>query len=290
MPSVSIVLPTRNRPQFLTEAVDSIRAQTLDDFELIIVDDASQPETAHLIAELVESDKRFKRVTNPFQRGVAASLNVGFDQATGDYLTWTSDDNIYRHSALEVMAKMIRGQDFVYSDMTLIDDMGLVIGHQKAHSSEELLLRNVVGSCFLYTRAVSQKVGAYDDTLRLVEDWEYWVRVAKAGFKMKAIPDDLYECRMHMGSELEHHRSELNTNTEIVLRRHLSTLPEPHHTACTLHLALMEWSKGHKKQAKQLGRKAMNRAALKFYKRELSDAMFGPGTSSKWTKTSQTGR
>lgn len=285
MQTVSVVLPTRNRADMLQESVDSVLAQTHRAWELIIVNDASNEETSQRIAELADRDDRISLVSNTFQEGVAASLNKGFAKATGDLHTWTSDDNLYRPQAFEVMAKMLVGHDIVYTDMTLIDDMGLVIGHTRAHSPQELLLRNVVGSCFLYTRAMAQRVGAYDTHLRLVEDWDYWIRAAKAGFRFKAVPDDLYECRMHMGSLLEQIRPELNVNVEAMLHKHLGSLPEPHQSACLLHLALIEWGRGHKKQAKQLGRKAFGMTSLKYFKRELSDAVFGPGTSDKWTKT-----
>lgn len=285
MPLVSIVLPTRNRAEMLRESVESVRNQSHQNWELIIVDDASTDETAQIVDGIVSADDRVKYVRNPVNEKVAVSLNTGFDLARGEYLTWTSDDNLYRPGALGVMVKMIGDADFVYADMTLIDAVGQTIGHQKAKPADQLLLKNVIGSCFLYHRKVLDRVGGYDKQWRLVEDWDYWIRAAKFNMRFKPIPDDLYECRLHSSSELETHRPELTENVERLLHKHLGSLPEPHHSAGLLHLAEIEWRNGHKKEAKRYARKAFGGPAIKLYKRELYDGLFGPGSSQKWMKT-----
>ena len=285
MPLVSIVLPTRNRADLLRESVESVRSQSHKNWELIIVDDASTDETTQVIDELVESDERIKYVRNPVNEKVAGSLNNGFALAKGDFLTWTSDDNLYRPGALDVMVKMISDADLVYADMTLIDAVGLTIGHQKARPPAQLMLRNVIGSCFLYNRKILDRVGAYDKQWALVEDWDYWIRAAKFKMRMKPIPDDLYECRMHDSSELSTRRQDLLDYIEKLMHKHLGSLPEPHHAAGLLHLAEIEWRHGHKKEAKRYARKAFGGPAIKLYRQELYDGLFGPGSSQKWLKT-----
>ena len=123
MQLLSIVLPTRNRADQMAEAVESVRNQSYKDWELIIVDDASTDATAERLDEIVKGDERIKCIRNPVQEGVGGSLNHGFELARGDLLTWTSDDNLYRPAALEVMVKMIEHHDLVYSAMTLVDDV-----------------------------------------------------------------------------------------------------------------------------------------------------------------------
>ena len=106
MPKVSIVLPTYNGSAFITEAIDSILNQTFSDFELIIVNDCSTDNTFQLCKDYAQKDKRIKLISNSTNLKLPASLNVGFSYATGEYFTWTSDDNYYKDNAIE---KMVNG-------------------------------------------------------------------------------------------------------------------------------------------------------------------------------------
>lgn len=284
MPTVSIVLPTHNRANYLSQAVESIKAQTYRDWELIIVDDASTDETAQLVDEFAQSDQRIRAVRNPYNEKVAGSLNHGFSLAQGELLTWTSDDNLFKPEALDVLVKMIPGSDFVYSEMTLIDDVGQRVGNVNAIPPTQILLANVLRGCFLYTRRVKDRVGDYDKQWFLVEDWDYWIRSLKAGFKFKAVPDNLYEYRIHGGSMAEMRKHEIDEQIEKLMRHHLGALPEPHHSACLLHIARFEWEKGNRKEGRRLAKSAMHKTAMKLYRGALLDGLFGPGTAKKWTK------
>src|SRR5713226_9118464 len=102
-PLVSIVLPTYNRRDYLEQAIQSCLVQTYTHWELIIVDDASADATPGTIAMHLESDGRIHAVRHPTNRGLPSALNTGFSMAHGDYLTWISDDCIYRPNALAEM-------------------------------------------------------------------------------------------------------------------------------------------------------------------------------------------
>src|SRR5262245_14921396 len=99
--------------------------------------------------------------------------------------------------------------DLVYADFTVIDDEGMATGEGWAGPIEELPLRNSIGACFLYRRAVHDCLGGYDEDLALVEDWDYWLR-ASASFRLARLREDLYLYRCHKnsltGTQLEHVR------------------------------------------------------------------------------------
>jgi glycosyltransferase involved in cell wall biosynthesis len=93
-PLVSVVIPTRNRPDFLRAAVASILDQTLGDFEVLVVDDASTYETAEVLAALAADDARLRVLTLPVQSGCNAARNCAFDHVRGRYVALLDDDDL----------------------------------------------------------------------------------------------------------------------------------------------------------------------------------------------------
>src|SRR5258708_28767526 len=98
---VSIVLPSYNGASYLKQSIDSCLAQTHKNIELIIVNDGSYDDTEKIVKSY--NDLRITYLKSTLTRGISASLNKGFSKATGEYLTWTSDDNYYVPTAIEKM-------------------------------------------------------------------------------------------------------------------------------------------------------------------------------------------
>lgn len=92
---ISIVLPIYNGEKYMKQSIDSVINQTYANWELLIVDDGSTDNTAAIAREYAEKDNRIKYYKNPQNMRLPKTLNRGFSLATGDYLTWTSDDNYY---------------------------------------------------------------------------------------------------------------------------------------------------------------------------------------------------
>ncbi len=206
-PRVSIVLPAYNQAHFLPEALDSIFAQTCQDFELIVVNDGSTDDTAEVVADY-QQRHAFTAIEQANQ-GLPAALNTGFKQAGGDYLTWTSSDNILLPNMLDVLSTAL-DQDpaigLVYADRYLITDEGVNLGRFDLpdYDPDLLLHVNLVHCCFLYRSACMAQVGLYDPEFIYGEDWEYWIRISQY-YAMKHIPTALYRYRLHetsMTSEL----------------------------------------------------------------------------------------
>ena len=194
---ISIILPTHNGARYLRQSIDSCLTQTYADFELIIVDDGSDdPRVAAILTP--QTDPRIRVLRLEKNAGLPAALNAGFREARGTMLTWTSDDNLFRPNALEVMTRELkRGDaDFVYARATSIDEEGKAIGSIVPRPADQLALDNCIGPCFLFTRRVWGEIGTFDSAMRLVEDYDYWVRVSKR-FHMRPLADDLYLYRQH---------------------------------------------------------------------------------------------
>ncbi|MCE5308740.1 MAG: glycosyltransferase [Acidobacteriales bacterium] len=227
MSLVTIVLPTYNGIKFLAEAIEGVVSQTYKNWELIIVDDGSTDRTFDIAARFSESDGRIKVIRNRENVGLPRSLNIGMKTGTGQLLTWTSDDNIYRPEAMSRMADYLHrnaGVWFVYADATAIDEEGQVLRPVIAGEPPELLRGNCIGACFLYRREVYRVVGDYDVCSRLAEDYEYWLRVSKH-FRMAPLHEDLYLYRVHSDSLTELHREKARAVVGQALRRHAIGLP-----------------------------------------------------------------
>jgi glycosyltransferase involved in cell wall biosynthesis len=197
LPKVSIVLPTYNGAKYLRTSIDSCLAQTCKDFELIIVDDASSDETASIIKSY--TDPRIRYVRNSKNQRLPNSLNIGFKEAKGQYLTWTSDDNVYAPHAIGTMLKSLEmyRYDFVYADNFIFDNDDLSNAqHLMLTDYGEISKSNCIRACFLYSRRVMEKVGLYDPDMELIEDYDYWVRISKH-FYMHHLKEPLYYYRYH---------------------------------------------------------------------------------------------
>ena len=203
---VSIVLPTYNGEKYIRESIQSVLKQTYADWELIVVDDCSQDSTNHIITEYAEMDDRIKVFRNEKNLKLPQSLNIGFLKASGDYLTWTSDDNLYKPEALEKLLNVLqRNADcgLVFSRMEYIDAAGRLIGLSDTPKNvKELYYHNIVGASFMYTRKEYKQIGDYNAGKFLMEDYDYWLRVARF-FQVEYLPDVLYQYRQHEGSLTE---------------------------------------------------------------------------------------
>lgn len=195
---VSIVLPTYNRAKFLRKSIDSCLGQTYGDIELIIVDDGSTDETSEIVNSY--HDVRIKYIRHGENRGLPNSLNTGFANSSGKYLTWTSDDNYYYPEAIKEMVSFLkeRGCSFVYCDHYWVNDENKYI-HIKLPDTVSLDKGNHIHGCFLYTREVMETIGEYDPATKLAEDYDYWIRVSKK-FSMCHLNKILYVYRVHKQS------------------------------------------------------------------------------------------
>lgn len=202
-PIVSIVLPSYNGAKYIRESIDSVLGQTFPSWELILVDDCSTDETAAIAASYAAKDSRIRVIHNAVNQRLPRSLNVGFHEARGRYLTWTSDDNRYLPRAIEVMVRALDvdpATPMVCADMDYIDESGAVLGRADAYEDDLIWVENRVGACFLYRREALSQVGGYDPAKVYVEDYDYWLRLRCRMGEIQRIPEPLYQYRLHSGS------------------------------------------------------------------------------------------
>lgn len=191
-PKVSIILSTYNGAKYIRQSIDSCLNQTYRNIELIVVDDGSRDGSFEIIKSY--DDKRMSYICHEKNMGLPCGLNTGFKKATGDYLTWTSDDNLYAENAIEKMLNFVESKDceFVYCAYYRFKD-------EFKKNSHYSITNNHIGPCFLYSRKVKETIGEYDPDTILAEDYDYWLRVSKI-FSIHQLNEPLYFFRVHKES------------------------------------------------------------------------------------------
>lgn len=200
-PRVTVVMPCYNAHRHLGEAIDSVRAQTLDGVEIVIVDDgSSDPATAAFLATL-PPDIRIVRQEN---RGLAGARNTGFREARGRWVLPLDCDDRLAPTMLErcVAALEHSTASYAYAGMMLFgDDTGEV---RKTLNFFEQLATNQLPYCLLLPRELWLEAGGYDETMRQgYEDWEFNIRLGALGHSGTPVPEPLFHYRVSAGGMLK---------------------------------------------------------------------------------------
>lgn len=209
-PLISIILPVYNGENFLAESISSCLNQTYTNIELIIVDDCSTDNSLDIAEHFKRKDSRVKIIKNGLNKKLPSSLNIGHKQASGDFITWTSDDNIFHENALEKMFLKLDQEkaDLVYCDYLILNQESEIIGQSRLKPLEYLLFYGVIGACFLYRKEVYYKNNGYREDLFLVEDYDFWLRAIKHSVFVRIDIPVYYYYRYHSNSLTERMKKE----------------------------------------------------------------------------------
>ena len=210
---VSVVIPCYNPTLFLKEALASVRAQTYEPVEIIIVDDGTdRPESRELLKSVAPRVTHFIQQPN---RGPGAARNTGFSAACGSYLLpLDADDKLEPIFIAECMqALQIHTEaPFVYTDYRVFGGIDYVerLGDYNLYS---LLNQNTVAYASLIRRAAWELAGGYDESRRPgYEDWDFWLRLGERGRFGYHVPRALFNYRKSRRSwftQAQEHHQEL---------------------------------------------------------------------------------
>ncbi|MEK7846443.1 MAG: glycosyltransferase family 2 protein [Nitrospinota bacterium] len=196
MSKVSVIIPTYNRAHLLGRAIESVLEQTFQDFELIVVDDASTDGTGQLIRTF--GDKRIRYIQHDMNKGSNASRNTGLRHARGEYVAFLDSDDEWLPEKLEKQLKVFqRGSEKLglvstrYSDEYLDPDEPFM-PHYRGNIFHKLLTENIIGSAStpLIKTTCFEKAGLFDETMPASQDWDMWIRIAQH-FEFDFVPEIL---------------------------------------------------------------------------------------------------
>jgi len=185
MPIVSVVIPTRSRPTWLKEAVESVLAQTMSDLEIVIVLNGATIEAAEM-ANRLGADPRVK-VVEMAALTVPAARNLGMAAARGEWIAFLDDDDIWLPQKLEIQLAAARaaGVGIVTCNFVQFNDSGDIIPSGLAPRpaglsfAEALLLGNYVsgGSALIVKASIVRAIEGWDERISCC-DWDLWRRLS----------------------------------------------------------------------------------------------------------------
>lgn len=187
-PAVSVVLPARDAERTIAQTIRSVLEQTLDDLELIVVDDGSVDGTLTEVRAI--PDGRI-RVMSSRRRGLGAARNVGLRSAAGDFVAFIDADDLWSPEKLMTHVAALREQKravFAYSWTLFIDAQGRYLfakSPDRVHGDVRNALRKeyflASGSNLFVRRDTALQVGGFDEHLGAAQDWDFALKLAELG-------------------------------------------------------------------------------------------------------------
>lgn len=186
-PKVTIVIPVYNGSNYLAEAIDSALDQTYDNIEVVVVNDGSgdKGKTEEIALSYGDKIRYFSKENN----GVASALNMGIREMTGEYFSWLSHDDVYYPHKVESQIKRLASEakDVVlYSDYDTIDGESRFKRHVENKHVEPHCFRYALtishplhGCTALVPKALFDRFGLFDESLRTTQDYDMWFRLSK---------------------------------------------------------------------------------------------------------------
>jgi hypothetical protein len=187
-PQFSVLVPVFNHERFIVDALESLRKQTIDSWEAIIVDDGSTDSTPSILDSYVDRDHRF-RVIHKANGGVGSALNRGLGEATCDWICWLSSDDLFEPAKLHLHRKLISGDPACLFHVThfrdLDDATGVLVATplDSRFPTENVQVLSLFRSNFIHgnsiciNRAAWLEIGGFDESLRWGQDYDMWLRL-----------------------------------------------------------------------------------------------------------------
>ncbi|PTY05449.1 hypothetical protein DB347_13795 [Opitutaceae bacterium EW11] len=205
-PLISVVMPVYNAERYLREAVDSILAQSLRDFELIAVDDGSKDRSKTVLDDYASRDPRVRVISRP-NTGIVGALNDGLDAARGELIARMDSDDWVTPNRFERQVAFLREHSdhvCVGSYFNYMDASGALVKWNPRETDpaaiERALLSGDGGALIhpviLLRRSALEKAGVYRVEAQWVEDLDLYLRLARIG-KLSNVPEVLLHYRYH---------------------------------------------------------------------------------------------
>lgn len=232
-PLVSVIVPAYNAASFVERAVYSALNQDYEFLEIVVIDDGSEDDTAEIVSSII--DKRIKLIKLGKNSGECAAMNRGMEHAKGAYIAFLDADDEWQPNKITVQVKEILQNDncafvtcndteiypdgrVVVNDWNIIDSndfegsgrKNMVVVDQDVlvkgrHAWKTLLFKTFVSKPTVLARASSiEKVGGFNETLKVAGDQDMWIRLALTG-EVGCVPENLVIVHKNPGSLMNRH-------------------------------------------------------------------------------------
>jgi glycosyltransferase involved in cell wall biosynthesis len=209
---ISVIIPTKNRPDFLLQAVQSVLLQTHAEFEILVVNDGD---------DLIQFNHEKIRVLNNQKRGAVVARNFGVTQTRGTHIAFLDDDDMWiDRQHLERAA--VRDAEFYFADgvMKFADGTSSAFAHDAnvetlAHDNTILI------SAVVYEKVLHGKLGMFDETLPYYWDWDWYLRAARSGASFYHCDIPAVDIRVHaQNMSADQNQSARQANLNLLCSKH----------------------------------------------------------------------
>jgi glycosyltransferase involved in cell wall biosynthesis len=204
---VSVVVPCYNQGSFLSEALQSVLAQTYTNWECIIVNDGSTDDTPEIINDWAARDSRFKPV-NLKNGGVSNARNKGIAIARGYYILPLDGDDKISNNYIEKLVQAMRADQDLKVVYGSIIKFGVVNEKWELpdYSFKKIVTSNMIHCSGLYRKSDFDSLeGGYDVNMNEgIEDWEFWINFLKPGGQARRVDDAILYYRVKEESRMTH--------------------------------------------------------------------------------------
>lgn len=214
---ISVIMPTYKRSQFLSRAIDSVLGQTYSNIEVVVVDDNGEgtqyrTDTEQCMLKYTNNNKVLY-IKNPINLGGGKARNAGIEAATGYYITFLDDDDIYLPEKVEVQVNHMTqfDLDLTFMDVRLHDSKDRLIDYRKHTyvkdtSNESLLKYHLMyhltpTATYMFKRTAILSIGGFAD-IKLSQEYMLMLECIKSGMKIGYVPEAYVIQYIHEGERL----------------------------------------------------------------------------------------
>jgi teichuronic acid biosynthesis glycosyltransferase TuaG len=231
---VSIIMPAYNAEKYIAASIESVLAQTYSDWELIVVDDGSTDSTATVVQEFATSDPRVRYIFQENGR-LGKARNTGISNSTGRLIAFLDSDDLWLPTKLEVQtramaennADVVYSKSYVFCDENIDDETQTLTSSAGKFSGPDFfdsLIRypQIPVLTVLFKRSALDRVGLFEEgkAYHGCEDYDLWLRLARAGLVFYGMPDILARYRRH-GTAMTAMRSNMFKLTLLIVQRYI---------------------------------------------------------------------
>lgn len=230
-PPISLIITVYNQERYLGAAIESVLAQTRQDFELLVWDDGSGDRSQDIARHYAASDRRIQVIAAEHS-GRAPSRKAALALCQGTYIGWLDSDDLLAPTALEETAAFLEAHPkvgLVYTDYVIIDAKGNVKGIGQRcgipYSKNRLLIDFMTFQFRLMRRDIYSQVGGIDESMAMAEDYDLCLRLSEVT-PIKHLTQPLYQYRIYKPNTMHQQIEQLEWTAEAsrraIVRRSLA--------------------------------------------------------------------
>ncbi|MBC9875433.1 glycosyltransferase family 2 protein [Macrococcoides bohemicum] len=220
--TVSIIMPVYNNEKYVTESIESVKKQTYQDWELLIINDKSTDNSLSIVKEAAKKDSRIRIIDLKENKGVANARNVGMSEATGKYIAFLDGDDLWAPEKLEKQIKFMKENNATFTNTFYgkinqnSEDLNITITSKLLSNYDDILKHSMGNSTVVFDR---DRLGNFKvPNIRKRNDYALWLKVIKKAKVVHTIDEVLAYHRI--GDET------LSSNKSSLVKYHIEVYRE----------------------------------------------------------------